>query len=78
VQRAENLQQDEQDPHRGQRNREAVMVLDRSDQHAGGDGETGGQQAADGQQGPPAHGHRPVGAVQRGRELQFLPRPHPA
>jgi len=57
-------------------------VLDRPDQHPGGDGEGGRQQAADHQQRPPADGHRPVSARQRGREVQLLPRPrssrHPA
>jgi hypothetical protein len=69
VQRAEYLQADEQDTHDDARHREAGLVLNRPDQHAGGDGEAGGQHAAGPEQGPPPGGHRPVGARQRGREL---------
>jgi hypothetical protein len=78
VQRAEYLRADEQDPDENQRHREAGFVLNRPDQHARSDGETGGQQAPDPEHGPPSGGHRPVGARQSGRELQFLPRTQPA
>ena len=78
VQRAQDLQQDEQDADHAERNgQRARVMLDRADKDAGGDGEPGRQQPAQRQQRPPADRHRPVRTPERGRELQLLPGAQP-
>ena len=73
MQRAQDLQQDEQHADDAERNGQRLMMLDGVDDEAGRDREPGRKQAAQGQQGPPARCQCPVGMPERGGKLQLLP-----
>ncbi len=75
MQRAQYLQQDEQDADHTEGTGQSLVMLDGGDEDPGSDGEPGRKQAAQRQQRPPARCHHPVGLPQRGRELQLLPVP---
>ena len=70
--RGQHLKEDEDDADEDERHREAPAVVDRADEHAGGDREHRGQRAAQEEHEPPAPGEDRVRFGQDREELPFL------